>query len=384
MDPSKTRFRYLLQQYAERKAGAEELEELAALLEENWERQELGRLAPHVDWAKMLRDIVAEGNKSAPVRSLPVWRRWVAVAAVVFCLVAGGYLWRHARRSESVTQQRHPAPGDVLPGGNKAILTLAGGRQIILDSAHQGSLAVQGTMQIVKTDSGKLVYSASPSGTGQGSAGEGVVYNTLSTPRGGQYQLTLPDGTHVWLNAASSITYPTAFVGEERKVTITGEAYLEVTKQARQPFIVEVAGATIEVLGTSFNVNAYPDEASINTTLLEGRVRVIADKRKGVLLGPGQQAQVTATDNKIVEPADVAAIVAWKNGLFDFTKADLPTVLRQLARWYDVDVVYKGVIQPRQFWGKMQRDLNLSEVLAILQQTNVHFTIDGKKLLVTP
>jgi ferric-dicitrate binding protein FerR (iron transport regulator) len=264
----------------------------------------------------------------------------------------------------------------------------------VLDSANNGALRQQGTTKLIKLDSGRLVYkaiSASP----QMAA---LQYNTISTPRGGQYQVVLPDGTKVWLNASSSLRFPTAFNGGERAVDLAGEAYFEVTKEST-PFKVHVypsatsiaAGNgghpahTIEVLGTHFNVNAYDDESALEATLLEGSIKLEKGNEQ-VLLKPGQQAISARAGGaiRVIPDADVDAAIAWKDGYFQFDGAGIEAVMRQLARWYDVDVRYEGPVTERQFAGQMPRGVNLSEVLRILEESNVHFRIEGKKLVVMP
>jgi ferric-dicitrate binding protein FerR (iron transport regulator) len=266
---------------------------------------------------------------------------------------------------------------DVAPGGNKAILTLANGSKIILSNAKNGALTQQGNTKVVKLDDGKLAYQ--PDKT---NAPIAVEYNTVSTPRGGQYQLTLSDGSKVWLNAESAITFPTSFTGKERKVSIKGEAYFEVAHDASKPFQVTVNGMEVQVLGTHFNINAYNDEGEMKTTLLEGAVKV-SKVSVSKLIIPGEQAVVSLTEPIIVvQQADVDEAVAWKNGLFHFDNADLQQVMRQLSRWYDVDVVYIGTIPKREFAGEMQRDLRLSQVLELLEKNEVNFKIQGKKIMV--
>jgi len=343
-------------------------------------------------WQPILEQILAadkpivqqQEKRPALIFGMRRWLAAVAAAAILIFLV-----WQFNQGNlPNPSNQGLIKVHDVAPGGNKAILTLSGGQQIILDSAHNGQLASQGSTRIIKTDSGSLSYHSIPKSPNQQSA---ILYNTLTTPRGGQYQLTLPDGTRVWLNAASSITYPTAFIGTERKVEITGEAYFEVAKNTRQPFSVVEKGIYIEVLGTHFNVNGYDDETFSNTTLLEGAVKVSYQK-VGALLRPGMQAQVYRgpnPDSQVpaikVGPANVEQAVAWKNGLFSFAKADLPTVLRQLSRWYDVDVKYEGRMPLRSFNGEIGKSLTLDQLLKVLTTTTrVHYKIEGKQLTIQP
>jgi ferric-dicitrate binding protein FerR (iron transport regulator) len=271
---------------------------------------------------------------------------------------------------------------------------LAGGQKILLDSAAAGILAEQGNAQVKKVGDGKLAYEAGGGAT-KGAGAAAPLYNTLTTPRGGQYQLTLPDGTKVWLNAASSLTFPTAFTGSSRTVEMTGEAYFEVAHDKKHPFTVKVSGQTIEDIGTQFNVNAYTDEPAQVTTLLEGAVKV-----DGHLLRPGEKATVTgaagpgatvtsatttgAADIRVAR-GDPEGAVAWKNGLFVFTDAGLQTVMRQLSRWYNVDVTYEGNIPPRQFTGMIGRSLTLDQVLKGLAKERVHYQIEkGNRLIITP
>ena len=330
-------------------------------------------------------------HSDVPVRRLVSRRGWWAAAAILIVLGMGSYFAIFNKRTGTATTTPTQAgrfKNDVAPGTNKATLTLSNGQQLLLDSATRGVLAEQGNAQVQQSVNGRLSYNIlaeKPSA---------VLYNTLTTPRGGVYQLVLPDGSRVWLNAASSIRYPVFFSGPERKVEITGEAYLEVAKNARQPFIVEVDNdnrATIQVLGTAFNVNAYPDEKALHTTLLEGAVRVSKDK-KNVVLRPGEQAELedstaagTGGRMDVHVGVDTSSVVAWKNGQFRFRGEGLDVVLRQIARWYDVEVEVRGALSGYPLVGNIPRDEPVSEVLKLLELTGVvHFAIDGKKIIVLP
>jgi transmembrane sensor len=305
------------------------------------------------------------------------WMRYAA--AVLIVLSTTIFLWFMTRSKEAPVSTATITPAisnDVPPGGNRAILTLADGSTIVLDSAANGKLTRQGGTQVIKLANGNLAYV-----NGDNKMTE-PVFNTMTTPRGGQYQLRLPDGSEVWLNAASSITYPTSFTGKERKVKMSGEAYFEIAKNSERPFQVEVNGMTVAVLGTHFNVNAYSGNAFVKTTLLEGVVEIVNGNAKKMLQS-GQQAQVNEKDNiKIVSDVDKEEVVAWKNGYFHFTDADMPSVMKELERWYDIEVSYEGEIPVRSFGGGIQRSLALSKVLTILEENEVKFRIQGRKITV--
>jgi transmembrane sensor len=331
-----------------------------------------------------------------PVRRLVARRRWWAAAAILVVLGTGSWLAFFNKRGQPIATVQTQAgrfKNDVAPGGNKAILTLAGGKQIVLDSAADGVLTQQGNAQVRKSANGQLSYSIVTERPTT------VLYNTLSTPRGGVYQLVLPDGSNVWLNSESSIKYPVFFTGGERKVEIKGEVYFEVVKNASQPFKV-IAGRQeeVDVLGTSFDINGYDDEPVIKTTLLDGSVRVTAPNQDKLsfVLKPGQQAQLQdgnggngtpggGAQMKVLKDVDVNAVVAWKNGQFRFKGADLGTVMRQIARWYDVDVKYEGRLPDYPLVGTIPRNVPVSEILKLLELTGeVHFAIDGKQVTVMP
>lgn len=303
----------------------------------------------------------------------PMRRLWWAAAVVVLLIATGAYLWT---RSSMLPTTQTAQVNDAAPGTSKATLTLSDGTVMTLDSAGNRVLRQGGSS--IRQQGGQLIYDAA-------AETKSLSYNILTTPRGGQFRITLPDGTRAWLNAASSIRYPAAFAGKERAVAVTGEAYFEVVKDAERPFRVRVGGkTTIEVLGTSFNINAYTDEPATTTTLIEGSVLVKAGNR-AVKLEPGQGARVMNNMEISIAPhVNLAAATAWKNGLFNFYGKDLPTVMKQLSRWYDVDIVYAGNVPQRKFWGEIQRSLRLSEVLEVLKESNVHFKIEGRTLTVMP
>ncbi|NQX39481.1 FecR protein [Pedobacter steynii] len=319
-----------------------------------------------------------------PMRKRSLWPAIGAVAAVVLMGSLALYFFNPSRLNPSKEQLSKVNPAAqpvILPGGNKAVLTLADGKQITLDGAGNGKLAEQPGITITKTKDGQLVYTASSSAV----AAKGPAMNMIATPKGGQYQVNLPDGTKVWLNAASSLRYPTAFTAGVRQVSLTGEAYFEVAKvRTEMPFKVLTTTQTVEVLGTHFNVNSYTDEPAIKTTLLEGAVKVMSPSAavKELILKPGQQS-VLRGDRLNVAEVNEDEVIAWKNGMFRFRDADLQTVMRSVARWYDVQVNYEGTLPVRQFSGEIHRNINLSEVLDILSFFKVHFRVDGKTITVT-
>lgn len=334
------------------------------------------------DWYARLDVAVSKGTgidvgETGYVGKVRPIRRWLWAAAAVVLLAAGTYYWsQHGHKD--VPSSRLALATDALPGGNKATLILSNGQTVVLDSVHLGQLTQQQGANIIKKDSGALAYVA------QGAHSATISYNTLSTPRGGQYHLQLTDGTVVWLNAASSIRYPTAFAGTARQVEVTGEVYFEVAQDKSKPFHVKVNGIDVEVLGTSFNINAYADERAIRATLLNGSIKII-NTTSAYTLNPGQQAVITGQSPiTINNQVDLEEVMAWKNGRFKFDDTPLPDALRQLSRWYDVEVEYQGDVSNKTVGGKMQRDLNLSEVLQGLRDIGVNFKIVGKKLIVMP
>ena len=333
---------------------------------------------------RLQQTILEQKNNVIPMRRR--WRLPAAAAAVALIILASAtYLFFSSKYPQqqlaTVNPVKKKPKTDFAPGGNKAVLTLADGSAIVLDSAVNGTISNQGKIKVVKLDNGLLAYSINGQ---QVTENDATFFNTISTPRGGQYQVTLSDGTRVWLNAASSIRFPVMFAGKERKVEITGEAYFEVAKNKQMPFKVKVNSSEIEVLGTHFNVNAYNDEAATRTTLLEGSVKIKKDNYSALLL-PGQQSQVTKNGEiKVVNNADTEEVVAWKDGLFILKKADIPSVLRQIARWYDVDIVYKGNLPSGRITGDMPRNMNLSKMLEVMELVGVHFKIEDNKVLVEP
>lgn len=350
---------------------------MAALTDLMWQAPE-GEQTDSVARTMLLKSITAT-DLTLPfvdtLRPVPVVRWWWAAAAIGIVLAAASYwMWPPVAGIAPVSAVAVRYKNDVAPGGNKAILTLADGSKITLDEAKNDTLGKQGNTSIIKLQNGQVLYKADR-------ATAAVTYNMLTTPRGGQYQLTLPDGTQVWLNAASSLHFPTSFSGSSREVTLTGEGYFDVAPLPGKPFRVKVNGTDIAVLGTQFNVMAYSNEQAMAVTLLTGAVNV---SRNGIVkkLQPGQQARIPANNNITITDVDTQTAVAWKNGFFIFDRADIATVMRQLERWYDIEVTYEGTPREMHFGGGIQRSLPLSRVLNILEKNEVLFKIEGRKITV--
>ena len=303
---------------------------------------------------------------------------FLAAAAILLLFGLGYWFLTGYLSQEEKLLVKNNIEDKVVPGGNKAVLTLADGSTVLLDSANNGALATQGNVTVIKLDDGQLSYKGgSNSGT--------VLYNTIRTPKGGQYQLILADGTKVWLNAASSLKFPTAFAGKKRNVELIGEGYFEVAKDVSKPFHVQVGDMIVNVLGTHFNINAYTDEDNIETTLLEGQVTVNS-KEAITVLTPGQQAQLHKSSGKVkkLQHVNMAEIMAWKEGRFLFKSVDVESILRQASRWYDVDIVYQDKINET-FSGGISRSENISELLKILAATDkIEFKINGRQIIVKP
>ena len=328
------------------------------------------------DEKESLANLLSKINSKNRRTFSPVYA--IAASLLVF-LSAGLFLFNHYHKPV----QQHMVvntllKNDIAPGGNKAILTLSNGSTIVLTGAKNGKLASQGGIVISKTADGQIKYAGSESN----SSSKSLAYNTATTPRGGQYQFILSDGTKVWLNSASSIKYPVAFIGDERKVELTGEAYFEVAHNAKKPFRVMSNGQTVEVLGTHFNINAYSDENVIKTTLLEGSVKVSTPGGNSVIK-PGEQTQLKNGNINVVGGVDLDEVVAWKNGFFHFEDDNIQEVMRELARWYDVDIRYEGQLPSRQFSGEISRNVNASQILDILSFKKIHYKIDGKTIIIT-
>lgn len=361
-------------------AGHRELEDWMALGEHN--RLLFERLTSE-DQLRAELKIIYEFNAANAYSGFerkyikPPKKLWLSISIAASVLIActlGGYFYFFPQHPAS--QNLPVLAKDIVPGKNAATLILANGKKIALDEVHNGELAREAGVVITKTSDGQLIYEVKDQGDATG-----FQTNTLKTARGETYQIRLPDGTQVWINAASSLTYPASFAAlKTRTVTLNGEAYFEVSKDASHPFIVKTAQQNLVVLGTHFNVNSYTDEGQTLTTLLEGSVKI----NEQTLLKPGEQAQLSANGNMRVGKANIAEAIGWKNGFFLFEEDDLPTVMRQISRWYDMDVKYEGKIPKASFDGKVYRNLNLSKVLEVLKYADVRFRIEGKTIVIMP
>lgn len=311
-----------------------------------------------------------------PLKTFKLWYRMAAAAVILVLLSAGLYFYTSTRPSET---NQYAVQDDVKPGGAKAVLTLADGRSIILTDAADGKLAEQSGIGVTKTKDGQLVYQFDDAGPGHEGAAQ---YNTISTPKGGKYQVNLPDGTQVWLNAASVIKFPVTFASlKERKVELQGEAYFEVFKDKHKPFKVVSGRQEVEVLGTHFNINTYQNEGVSKTTLLEGSVKLHVADASDVTLKPGEQS-VVGVSNVAVHKVNTDQVVAWKNGNFQFNDESLISIMKQLERWYDVEVDY-STVPDTHYEGFISRNVNLSQVLNMMEITgNLKFKIKGKVISV--
>ncbi|MGQ7855784.1 FecR family protein [Pedobacter sp. WC2501] len=327
---------------------------------------------------RMHGNIKSKISQETIVRRFPVWIK-ITSAAAALILVVGLLLYINRKITPAKSTPTITA-SSILPGSNKATLTLADGRVISLDQLAPGIIATENGLQITKDREGRIAYNIAIT-----SKSAALAFNSIVVPKGGTYQVSLQDGSRVWLNAGSSLKYPASFAGQtERKVELTGEGYFEVAKDKVHPFIVKTWGQEVTVLGTHFNINAYPDELNVVTTPEEGRVKV-SSGGTDLTINPGERTVLVSEGDMEVQQADLESALAWKNGKIYFKDADIRSILRQVARWYDIDVRYEGNIPTKLFSGGAYRNSNLSTVLKILQENNIHFDIsepiEGKKLL---
>lgn len=376
-------------------ASPENFQLYSNIRDEKWLYTEMERYLSYDITGKFDQFISSAEPRSSKAPFSRLYRPW-SVAAACLLFISGTWLWLHQQQKPAAS--RVTASAVVAPGREGAILTLSNGRKILLDTVADGTTVAleEGTAAIVKN--GKLVYEGESSK---------VLFNKMETPKGRQFQLLLPDGTKVWLNAASAIRYPTVFSGTERRVAVQGEAYLEVAKNTNTPFIIDInSKATVKVLGTQLNINAYENENLINTTLLEGAVSVEAlspatasMQPRAVVLKPGEQAQVqqlettgnqpgtnraTTQEVKVVKQVDTRTVMAWRNGIFSFSGVDFATVMRQLERWYDIEVVYEQSVPSVAIGGEMSSHVSLQQLLGIFDRFHIHYRLEGRRLTILP
>ncbi|MGV3684773.1 MAG: FecR family protein [Daejeonella sp.] len=335
---------------------------------------------------RMFRRLMESVETSEPAPRMParLVARLPIAATVIIALAASLYFYKDAApQAEPEVFTEINQKNDIDPANNKAILTLADGSRISLDDVKNGFVASQGNISITKTEDGEIVYQKLDRGRNMGSLSAA---NTIQTPKGGRYNITLPDGSRVWLNSASTLSYPTAFASNERKVRLIGEAYFEVAKRKNVPFRVESNNQVVEVLGTHFNINSYEDEAYTKTTLLEGSVRIILNSAKpnAQLLKPGEQSLTSPAGPDIkVQHTDTEKAIAWKNGYFKFKNTPIRDIMREIERWYDVELVYDGKLAPDEFTGYISNDVKISGVLKMLEESGgIKFTVKGRKVKV--
>ncbi|MCX2453940.1 FecR family protein [Pedobacter sp. PLR] len=384
-------FKSLLSGYRTGSLSPAEQQQLMALLHDPAWREQLESLFTEdlsatefpVNAGKEELDLVYEQVKLQTAEAkLLTFRpmRWAAAAVAVLAIGIGGYYLSSmpAKLNGDAISNVEQKGEHILPGGNKAVLTLSDGSQIELDDMANGEIAKESGVKITKTADGRLLYTVR-----EGLAHVKPAFNTISTPRGGQYQVALPDGTMVWLNAASSLKYPSSFTGKDRLVALTGEAYFEVAKDKKRPFKVKTEQQEVEVLGTHFNINAYDDEEVVKTTLIEGSVKVKLPSNKSAVLKPGQQS-VVLNDIK-VNQVDANSAIDWKQGLFWFNDESIYSIMRQFSRWYNIEVEYRGDVRNVRFGGQVSRMKNLAQVLRIMELTkSIQFKVEGNKIIVMP
>lgn len=362
----------------EEQAEIENYQDSLELQEQQWDGRTMGNSEEIKQ--SIREDLHYSIQKHSRIRIFRI-RAWQSVAAAILILISAGiYYYQNSPEPVLVKTENPRFKNDVAPGNNKAILTLDDGSKIDLDDAKTGILASESNIDIKKTGAGQLEY---VEGT---QIAKTVKYNILSTPMGGEYKLVLPDGSKVWLNSGSTLRFPTAFIGSERIVELKGEAYFEIAKNSKMPFLVRTNNAMdIKVLGTQFNVMAYDDEKNINTTLIEGSVEVLKGLGK-TLLKPGQEAILNRGSGNIkVAPADLEQAIAWKNGYFIFYNENIESIMRKVSRWYNVDIAYQGNLSNKDFVGTISRNKNVSELLKMLELTGaIHFSIDGRRITVMP
>jgi ferric-dicitrate binding protein FerR (iron transport regulator) len=396
-------WKYLMDRFASNTCTREEFDRLLTLVEKEddaegmteemrkyWNRLEAGRsMSP--EWKERFNNLLRKSSnpheEGATGRKVSrIWYKWAAAAAIVIMLAAGFGEWKWNKRTSSPAEQIVAVKTEkqnIAAGKNRAVLILADGSSISLDSVNNGTLATQDGVKIIKGEEGEILYY--PGGQKTVTSG----YNTIVTPRGGKYSVVLSDGTKIWLNAASSVRFPVAFNAATRDVLLSGEAYFDVTKNPGKPFRVKAGDINVRVLGTEFNINAYKEEGHISTTLVEGSLKV--DKSgnlsasQGVLLKPGEQANVAHDENIILNRSpNMDEVLAWKNGKFEFANTPVPVILREISRWYDLDVVFQGPLPDKRLTGTFSREVDIDQLVEMFRYAGINVSIANKRLLILP
>jgi transmembrane sensor len=383
------RLLYLLKQYKASLCDKQELVELNAWYNSlNYGEKDFEQWIEEVNGENAMAEqlyVKFQLKVKRDARVIKIRRATQIAATIIGLFIIAGLFYSRGYLADKQQQNIVNNKTRIKPGGNKAILTLADGSKIVLDDASNGKIASQAGVSISKSSNGQLIYNFSGAGMPVATSGK-MLFNRLYTPRGGQYQVVLPDGSKVWLNSDSELSFPITFNGRDRRVELTGEAYFEVKHMDDVPFKVATAQQEIKVLGTHFNVNGYTDEQDIHTTLLQGSV-MVSNLRSGShqLLVPGQQSNINKSDGAIkVKSVNLDEAVAWKNGYFLFDNRDLKSIMKVISRWYNVDVEFKSINTSEKFGGTFSRSADLSEILTNLQDLgSVHFKTEGRKVIVT-
>ena len=390
MGTIENRKKYLFKRYYHNTASGEEIKELFLLLDKNdteelhnlisgvWEETSSSSFFDELENQRILENILA--NKKHPKSIKLNFQKISAIAAVLLIPLVFGLFFYFAKQQPSPKQNKtaHREYSDINPATKKAILTFSDGRQINLDDSKNGIVANQKNVIISKNENGKLVYRSKNDDNNS----DANLINTLTIPKGGHYELVLPDGTKVWLNAASELKFPVSFSGTERRVSLSGEAYFEVAKNPNKPFIVSYADAEVKVLGTHFNIKAYADDEQSAATLLEGAIH-ISDGSYSKTLKPDEQA-IIGKDKQlsVLTLTDTSPVIAWKNNYFQFTDAGIKEVMKQVSRWYNVEVVYQNKIPLHAINGKISRNVKLSRLLEMLGFTGINFQVKDKTIII--
>lgn len=387
MHTDKYTFLKLIDKYLDGKANASE----RMLVEEYYDRMSrdnegISNLSSETEVAlkESIHQNILEDIHQHVGKRRKIWRSsfFRASAAILIAAIAASvYFFFPAKDDENHPTHEMTVQDDIAPGSNRALLKLADGREINLDDANIGQIGEAPGVKIMKTTDGQLIYELFDNG--QLVDVSSALLNTVSTPRAGQYQVILPDGTKVWLNSESSISYPSRFSKEERYVEIVGEAYFEVASEKQRPFFVKSAHQKIEVLGTHFNINSYSNEENTSTTLLEGSVKVYTNNAETAILKPNQQAVLNSSNKLVVNNVEVEDVVAWKNGRFVFNNTDIQSVMRIVSRWYDVEIEYENGIPNKTVGGDISKFENISQLLEVLEATGgIQFKREGRRVIV--